>query len=269
MLIDWDYTHSPLPDQLDLGMRQFELDLYIDAAGEGYDVFHIVNLDQGTTCARLDECLRQIKRWSDDHRAHHPIAVMLELKDPFDPASAGAVLDLVDEVIASVWPADRLVTPDLVRGDAADLRTALAENGWPTLGELRGRALFWIHSGADFRDAYTRGGTSLQGRPAFVRAEADAPYAAVRVLDDPIGDAAAIAEAVSANMLVRTRIDVLGDDGFAIDPDKLDAALTSGAHFLSTDDESFEIPSGAPSRCNPSSAPAACVADAVEDPGQL
>ena len=251
-------------------MRQFELDLYIDAAGEGFDVFHVVNLDDGTTCPRLDECLRQIKDWSDDHRAHHPIAVMLELKDPFDADTAETALDLVDEVIRSVWPEDRLVTPDLVRGDAAELRAAITAGGWPTLGELRGRALFWIHSGPEHRDVYTRGGTSLAGRAAFVRAEFDAPYAAVRVLDDPIADAAAIAEAVAANMLVRTRIDVLDqEDGFAIDPDKLEAALASGAHFLSTDDESFEIPEGAPSRCNPIGAPGVCTSVALEDPDQL
>lgn len=269
VLIDWDYTHSPLPEQLDAGMRQFELDLYIDAAGEGYDVFHIVNLDDGTTCARFDECLRQIKDWSDDHRAHHPIAVMLELKDPFDAETAAAALDLVDDVILSVWPEDRLVTPDLVRGDAADLRTAIAADGWPTLGELRGRALFWIHSGPEHRDVYTGGGVSLAGRAAFVRADADVPYAAVRVLDDPIADAAAIAEAVAANLLVRTRIDVLGEDGYAIDPARLDAALGSGAQFLSTDDESFTIPAGAPSRCNPATAPEICASEALEDPGQL
>lgn len=272
VLPDWNYTHTPLADQLDAGMRQFELDLYLRADGDGFDVFHIVNLDQGTTCERFRDCLRDLESWSDDHPAHHPIAVMIELKDAFDAATAPDVLALFDEELRSVWRDDRLVTPDLVRGDAATLRDALDAGGWPTLGELRGRALFWLLDRGDFRDVYDAGGTSLAGRPAFTNASAgalDTPVAAITTADDPINGADDIAAAMAANVLVRTRTDVLGDQGYAVDPDRLDAALVSGAHFLSTDDESLQLPEGAPTRCNPISAPSACAAAALEDPAQL
>ena len=52
-----------------------------------------------------------------------------------------------------------------------------------------------------------------------------------------------------------------------------DAALASGAHFLSSDfpvdtsaGEAFRIPEGAPVGCNPVTAPAECTAVALEDP---
>jgi hypothetical protein len=272
VLPDWNYTHSELGAQLDGGMRQFELDLYLRADGDGLDVFHIVNLDQGTTCERFRDCLAALEQWSGDHPAHHPIAVMIELKDPFDAAPASDVLDLLDAELRSVWPDDRLVTPALVRGDAATIRDALSAGGWPTLGELRGRALFWLLDRGDFRDLYDSGGTSLDGRPMFTNASAgslDTPVAAITTADDPIDGAGAIAEALAANVLVRTRTDVLGDQGYSIDPARLDAALSSGAHFLSTDDESLQLPDGAPSRCNPTSAPPSCSPAALEDPAQL
>lgn len=267
VLPDWNYSHSALGEQLQTGMRQFELDLYIDAEYAGLEVYHLPNLDAGTTCARFADCLRALRDWSDDHRAHHPIAVMLEIKDAFDPELADLYVELIEDEIASVWPEDRLVTPDLVRGEAATVGEAIAERGWPTLGELRGRALFFLLDGGEYREHYTRGGAGLSGRLAFVRSSPGDPYAGVAVLDDPIGSADAIAAALAANMLVRTRTDVLGEESYEVDPERLEAALAAGAHFLSTDDESLALPGGAPSRCNPVTAPAACTAEAVEDPG--
>jgi len=271
VLPDWNYTHSDLDVQLDGGMRQFELDVYLRGDLTGFDVMHIVNIDPGTTCALFADCLRVLKDWSDDHRAHHPIAVMIEMKDTF---SSGGVesLELLDAELRSVWPDDRLVTPDFVRGDAATLREALAGDGWPTLGELRGKAMFWLHNRDEHREAYNNNNTSLEGRPMFTNASAgqlDTAVAAVLAADNPIAGAADIAEAIAANILVRTRTDVLGDEGYEIDPPALEAALASGAHFLSTDIESLEIPEGAPTRCNPINAPTACTPIAVEDPDQL
>lgn len=266
VIADWNYTHSPLGDQLEGGMRQFELDLYIDADYASLRVFHLPNLDPGTTCATFVDCLRQLKDWSDEHPAHHPIAVMLEIKDAFDPEIADLYLSLIDDSITEVWPRDRLVTPDLVRGDAAGVGQAIAERGWPTLGEVRGRALFFLLDHADYRDAYTGGGAGLAGRVAFVNSRPGDAFAGVAVLDNPVGNGAAIADALAANMLVRTRIDVLTADGYQIDPALRDAALASGAQFLSTDDETFAVPGGSPSRCNPITAPADCDAAAIEDP---
>jgi hypothetical protein len=266
VLPDWNYTHSSLDDQLRGGMRQFELDLNRDAELTGFDVYHIIRLDAATTCARFEDCLAALKDWSDDNRGHHPISVMLEIKDAFQPEVGELYFTRIEEAIASVWPSDRLVTPDLVRAGAATLRDAIVSSGWPTLGELRGRVLFWIHNDGEYRDLYTRGGVGLDGRLAFVRADFDAPYAAIRVLDDPIDGAGAIAEAVAANMLVRTRLDVLGEETYELDPDRIAAAEAAGAHFLSTDDEGYMLPGGEPSRCNPVTAQSACTAVAIESP---
>jgi hypothetical protein len=57
-----------------------------------------------------------------------------------------------------------------------------------------------------------------------------------------------------------------------------DAALASGAHFVSTDYEEpnpafssyvVTIPGGTPARCNPVTAPADCSPTDVEDPERL
>jgi hypothetical protein len=109
---------------------------------------------------------------------------------------------------------------------------------------------------------------------AFVRATPGEPYAAVTLYDDPIASAQPIADAIAANMLVRTRTDWDLVQPLAGDTTLRDAALASGAHFITTDfpapvegiDYWVDIPGGTPSRCNPITAPPECTSEAVEDP---
>src|SRR5262249_9215119 len=90
-----EYSHVPLAEQLDLGLRNLEIDVYADekggkyahpkgleweaaahppvydAAGEmmqpGFKVFHVQDLDFRSNCYTFADCLRQLKAWSDAH----------------------------------------------------------------------------------------------------------------------------------------------------------------------------------------------------------
>lgn len=271
---EWRYTHAPLADQAETqGVRQFELDLWFDDDAGRFEVFHIPFLDEGTTCRELSRCLSDLKGWSDDHLDHHPLLVLLEVKDAWDPEVGPARLDALDAEILAVWPEERLVTPDLVRGDAADLPEALATTGWPTLRVLRGRALFVLHVGGEWRDAYT-GGLTTADRPLFPDAMGDLalPISAVHTMNDPYDPA--IATVVDAGHLVRTRADGDTVQARTNDGSQRDQALASGAHFVSTDfpapvdwtEYRVDIPDGTPSRCNPRTAPSPCTSEAIEAP---
>eukprot|EP00887_Chlorella_sp_A99_P005001 scaffold4.g5001.t1 len=108
-LLAWQYSQPPLPEQLDAGIRAFELDinwdpdggLYSQAAGlklanasgwlddadlkqPGFKVLHIPDFDWRSTCTRFTACLGQVKVWSDAHPGHLPIRVYLEVKEPDD-----------------------------------------------------------------------------------------------------------------------------------------------------------------------------------------
>ncbi len=266
----WAYTHPPLDVQLEAqGVRQLELDLYWDDVRSVYEVLHIPFLDPGSNCPLLTDCLEAMKGWSDTQPGHHPVAVLLELKDAHDPATAAARLDALDMAILSIWPEDRLVTPALVRGTAPDVRTALADTGWPTLGALRQRALFVLHAGGPWRDSYLTDGAD---RPLFPDAygDLDLPFAAFHSLNDAHDPR--IPDVVAAGHLVRTRADADTREARLGDTTRRDAALASGAHFVSTDfpapvdwtDYVVTLPDGAPSRCNPRSAPDGCTPEDVE-----
>jgi hypothetical protein len=272
----WNYSHLPLDQQFDSqGVRAVELDVSYSAALGYLEVFHLGGgLDEQTTCRIFTDCLSALERWSTAHPAHHPIFIQIEVKDALEGAELDALLATIESEILSVWNLERIVTPDLVKGQSASLKDALATSGWPTLGKLRGRTLFFFDNGGTLAAQYTRGNQNLDGRLLFVPSSPQDPYAAVAKLNDPIPDAAAIAEALAAGMIVRTRSDADSVEPSAGDTSRREAALTGGAQIVSTDypapvstyEYHVEIPGGSPTRCNPVTAPAACTSLAIENP---
>lgn len=269
-----EYTHSPLDVQLSSqGVRQFELDVRYDMFQDRFNVFH-ENFDKGTTCPTFVDCLSAMKAWSDANPAHHPLFVQLELKDGTSADQAEAYFASLEAEALSVFPRERVITPDDVRGDAASVREAVTSKGWPTLGEARGKVIFFIDDTSEVRDLYTHGKKGLDGRLMFIDGEPSDPWAGILLANDPIGDAARIDEGVSAGLLVRTRADSDNTEPFAGDTSRRDAAFASGAHFVSTDypaavggvDYVVEVPGGTPSRCNPKTAPEGCAPEDIEDP---
>jgi len=269
-----DYTHRPLPDQLDGGARQFELDVNFGQPDEAIDVYHLEVIDTGTTCATLTDCMQALRGWSDGHPMHHLLYVMIEIKTPYNQILVEDLLATLEAQILAVWPRERVLAPDDVQRDAIDVRTGLAERGWPTIEATRGKILVVLHDDGFWRDRYVEDGTS--GRLLFADAFGDLtlPFAAVHTLNDPVGDAAKIAEVVDAGHLVRTRADSDNVEPLAGDTARGEAALASGATFISTDypppkgevDYVFEIPGGTPSRCNPRTAPGDCTSAMIESP---
>lgn len=273
MFLPWNYTHLPLDQQLGTqGVRQFELDIYQNQMGT-FDVYHILFADDGTTCDTLTECLSVMKSWSDQNRGHHPILVLIEPKGYVDPPDM--VIEKLNSVVLETWSRQRLLTPEMIQGDQANVRDGLAVHGWPTLGATRDRLILILHTGGVLRDANLQGRSIGEASVLFSDAYGDlnAPYAAYHSMNNPIGGQSAIQAIVQANHLVRTRADSDGEETDTLDYERANAALDSGAHFISTDfpfaprDDvyGFVIPLGTPSRCNPIQAPESCTPQDIEN----
>src|SRR5690606_27942946 len=130
-----EYTHAPLDEQLEVqGVRQFELDVH-RSAGDGsvLEVYHINLVDPESSCATFVDCLTTVKGWSDEHPAHLPIFIWVEMKDDTGGADFTDYMMLDDEV-RSVFEPAQLLTPDDVQGTYASLRERVDAEGWPTLG---------------------------------------------------------------------------------------------------------------------------------------
>lgn len=270
------YTHAPLDVQFrEQGVRQIELDTHYSYVKEVYEVYHLGGMiDEGTTCRLLTDCMKTTKAWSDQNPAHQPIFIQIEPKDEPTPDEAEDLFQRLEGEILSVFPRSRIITPDDVRGSAASVREALATKGWPTLGEVRGKIIFFLDNATTFRDAYTHGSKNLEGRLMFINADPDSPWAGIILANNPDTEATRIAEALKANLIVRTRADGDNVEPFAGDTTHRDEALASGAQLVSTDypvpvkgvNYVVEIPGGTPSRCNPVTAPKGCKSEWIEDP---
>jgi len=311
----FEYTHLPLEEQFATqGIRQIELDVFTDPEGglyanragqraatgdgasgvpaldePGLKVLHVQDIDFETTCFTLVECLTDVRSWSEANPGHAPLMILIEVKDDEIPDPGlgfviplpfgAADLDALDAEIRSVFAPDQMITPDDVRGDHDTLEQAILTDGWPTLGEARGKVLFALDNGGEKKALYTSGHPSLRGRVLFTSSEPGEDEAGFVKLNDPIGDGARIRELVGQGFIVRTRADADTLQARTGDPTQRDAAIASGAQFVSTDypvpDPDFgtgyvvEIPGGTPARCNPISAPADCTSLDVENPAAL
>jgi len=233
----WNYTHPPLDVQLERGVRSFELDLHW-RNGE-FQVFHVPLLDEGTTCKTLAEALATVRRWSESHPNHVPISFLFELKsegpgiDKRIKKVDAAGLDQLDEVLSAGFAEGQIITPDVVRGDADNLREAVTKRGWPTVDEARGKVFFILHNDGDQRELYSKDRPSQRGRVMFVRSDPEREDAATLVMDGPNNPR--IPELVKAGYYIRTRADADIRIAGSGQPARRDAAFASGAHILSTD----------------------------------
>lgn len=289
--IELAYTHPPLPDQFtNEGVRQIELDVYADPNGDlwrpigttGFKVFHIEGFDERSTCETLISCLTAVKAWSDTNPTHMPLAILIEVKDtadvpgPPDPIFVDpALFDAMDTEIRSIFPDDRLLTPDDVRGARPTLEEAVLNDGWPLIDDVRGQSMFLLDNK---RDTYRSGHPSLEGRVAFTPSAAGQPDAAFIKMNDPLGAyQAEITSLVQAGYVIRTRADTPVITAQSGDTAQRDAALASGAQWVSTDypipglsarwgtNYVAQIPGGTPARCNPVNAPPGCTSSAIEN----
>jgi hypothetical protein len=266
-----EYSHPTLTEQLDLGLRSMELDVYEDPDGgryatpkaqplldldpidpvmqePGFKVLHIQEVDYRSTCLTFVRCLEELEAWSSAHPDHLPIVVQIEAKDGEipDPLALGfvqpipvseATFTALEAEILSVLDQEQLVTVADVQGDHDTVRAAIEDEGWPAVDDLRGRFVFTLDDRSPKRDLYRAVHPDTRDRLIFVSAEAPDDDAAFTVVNDPVADGDRIRELVSQGYLVRTRTDADTVEARSGDTTRRDAAFASGAQIVSTDYE--------------------------------
>jgi hypothetical protein len=274
---EYNYDHAPLDEQLALGVRAVELDLHRRVDGS-FSVAHLPHIDPGTTCDAFSECLGVMLTWSLANPCHAPLMVWLEPKDldvdatfPDEHQTYVGQESAIDDELRAVWPPEKLFEPDELRGSHATLPEAVTQDGWPTLGAMRGQALFAMLDSDEHRAAYVTETPNLAGRAMFVDSDsASDPFAATFKIDNAVGDAAKVTDLVGQGFVVTSNVGGAGADPTANDAE-FAATLAAGANYLATDapgvvgDTTKDfIPGGAPARCNLVRDEAGCVATDIE-----
>lgn len=273
LAISLEYEHLPIRDQLDLGMRNLEIDIFHDPQGGRYNrplgllaiqnassydtlkmntpgmkVFHVQDIDFRSHYHLFSEALSEIREWSNNHPGHIPIIITMNLKDevidrpgfqtplPFSIAA----LDSVDNEILSVLGWNKLIHPDLVRSSYPTLEEAVTQTGWPLLDDARGKLLFMLDAGESINKLYLQDHPSLSGRVMFINSKEGKPEAAFMILNNPFISFGKIQEFVKKGYMVRTRSDANTIEARNNDFTRWQKAQESGAQVITTD---YYIPS--------------------------
>ena len=257
LLESLDYEHIPLGDQLDLGIRKLELDIFYRAEDKRFLVGHVQQIDMSSNCESLRICLSQIISWSDDNPSHSPIWISFNAKDnyilglPTPEVFTPEAFLLMDSIFEEMF-GDKLIRPR----DIVDLQ-------WPFLSEARGKFILILDESGIKRDIYFEG---WKQRPMFTNAPEGHPAAAIMIINDPIGQFDEIQRLVKAGYMIRTRADADTREARDNDTRRKVAAFESGAQAVSTDyyipathfGNEYQVSLPEPVQCNPITAPKNC-----------
>lgn len=246
---EWNYSHPALDQQLDQGVRQFELDVQRDPETGNFRILHVPVLDPKSSCDLFADCLQILVDWSEKHPQHFPLQILIEPKTEIASWSFATDLEAWTEIDVLVRDivGEKLYTPAEQQQQYASLRESVVSEGWATLSVLRGRMVFALLDRGEARASYTSNLTDIEGRTMFPLVDPDDDMAAYFLRDDPYDSS--IPELVNQGFLIRTR----GDAGLEADPERLEQAIQSGAHAISTDlqQNRWWMSAEEPVQCNP------------------
>lgn len=267
------YSHLPIEQQLDLGLRSLEIDVVYDPQGglyahpagleiekqnhlsspeydpqglmnkPGLKVIHVPDIDFRSNVYTFQQELTLLKMWSNAHPHHLPIAITMNAKDDGlkEPGFVqpllfdAAAFDSWDSEILKGLGREKLIVPDDVRGQYATLEAAVLAHAWPKLSQARGKFFFILDETGQKMETYISGHPSLKGRVIFADASEGRPEAAFRIVNEPKKDWAYIQYLVRSGYYVRTRADADTKEARTGDYSRWRAALISGAQAISTD----------------------------------
>lgn len=260
------YQHLTLPQQLELGLRHLELDVLADPTGgmylqpaaeqwlgksllsadyraklqqPGFKAFHIPDMDFASHCPLFQDCLRQLVEWSNQHKNHLPVVILLNVKES---GVTGGIKPRIltaedyaqlDQEIRAIIPEQNLLTPDFVRKPGLTLQHTVLTQGWPSVESSRGRFMFLFDGQPAQLEIYRQQHPSLAGRVMFGNYPPASAEAAMVLQNQPEQQFKAIEKLVKQGFIVRTRSDEFHPTDYSIS--RREAALKSAAQIISTD----------------------------------
>ena len=227
-------------EQLEQGVRNLEID--IETVDDGQNVSFIVThkpiTDNVSSAYNFAKGLEEIALWSDNNPGHLPVYLLVEPKGDVDSVnnmkdfSLGYALEL-DKIIREVL-GDRLLTPELVKGDFGSLEEMRAADSWPTLKDASGKIIVLLHP-CDVTQEYIDTDPSVSSQAMFpmLRFEDIEKSYASFILDNEPENAVENNRITvdEKKLMVRTRADNYPD----FSEEKYGYTDSCGSHIITTD----------------------------------
>jgi len=268
----FDYSHIELSEQLDLGLANLELDVFVDTYGgryedpllyrmfpdiittrrfdedkimqePGFKVFHLQDIDFRSHCLSLSLCLHEIKTWSEMNPDHVPIFITVNAKDQKIDYPDTTIPELFDEkafsdlndfIMRELGEA-KLILPRHIQGSFQTVESAVLNGNWPTLNESKGKFIFILDETGKKLEDYRMAIPAINDRTFFVNAEEGSTDAAIMIINNPIENKNRIQNLVKKGFIIRTRADADTYEARNNNFDRFNAARESGAQIITTD----------------------------------
>ncbi|WP_133712030.1 Ca2+-dependent phosphoinositide-specific phospholipase C [Myroides indicus] len=250
------YEHPAIETQLDLGLRNLEIDIWKDAEGNkyanpsgaeiagkpfewtkemaepGFKVFHMPDIDYQTHQPSFVKQLQALKAWSEQNPDHETIFITLELKDDKkDPSSKYHFEDIqeINRIIARELTDKHLITP-------RELKRTKNFVQWPTIDASCGKFV-WIIDNTDYRlKLFDK--IALEESSVFLNVPFEHPKSGCMIINNPYDDN--IPEYADKGVIIRTRADDSTKQARNNDYTTFEQAKKSKAQIITTD---YYVPS--------------------------
>jgi len=250
------YEHPSIETQLDLGLRNLEIDIWKDPKGgkyanpsgakrvstpfewtkemaePGYKIFHMPDIDYQTHQPSFVKQLQALRDWSEQHPTHETVFITLELKDERKDASSLFTLADMQEINAIITrelTAKHLITPK-------ELTRSKDQIQWPTIDEGRGKFV-WIIDNTDYRlDLFDQ--IELNEMAVFLNVPFSHPKSGCMIINNPYDER--IPQLADQGVIIRTRADDSTKQARTNDYTTFEQAKQSKAQIITTD---YYIPS--------------------------
>eukprot|EP01023_Acetabularia_acetabulum_P056565 TRINITY_DN6569_c0_g1_i10.p1 TRINITY_DN6569_c0_g1~~TRINITY_DN6569_c0_g1_i10.p1 ORF type:complete len:534 (+),score=76.69 TRINITY_DN6569_c0_g1_i10:25-1626(+) len=265
-------SHRPLQEQLDMGIRQLQLDVFPDPEGgkyadrsqlkqlaqslnipipqnieiqdmyePGYKVMHVPEFDFNSHCWLFTDCLQQIQNWSVMNKGHALITILVEIKSqPFTSllSEDKKLFEKLEQEISQVFSSEKILTVSDLQGDYDSMNAKIQKLGydaWPTLQQTQDKIMFVTVSDKNIIEQYSNAVPADNRIPLLFGYGDQDPQDGWMFVADPVKSFEVIRSKSQQGYLVSTRADKPGFEGITGDTTTRDAAFGSGAQSISTD----------------------------------
>lgn len=250
------YEHPSIETQLNLGLRNLEIDIWKDDKGgkysnpsgvlitgkpyewstdmlePGYKIIHMPNVDYETHQPSFKKQLQELKQWSLNNPGHETVFITLELKSDTQDNSTKFTIENIKEInqlLATEITAKHLIMPKELKRENNFIL-------WPSIDESRGKFV-WIIDNTDYRlELFDQ--LRIEESIVFLNVPFSHPKAGCMILNNPYD--IQIPEYAEKGVIIRTRADDSTKQARNNDYSTFEQAKKSKAQIITTD---YYIPS--------------------------
>ncbi len=235
-----NFEMDTFTQQLEMGVRNLEID--IETVDDGENVSFIVThnpiTDNVSSAYDFAKGLEEIALWSDNNPEHMPVYILVEPKGEVDSVNNMKNFSLeyaleLDNIIRQVL-GDRLLTPELVKGDFESFEEMRMADAWPLIEDSAGKIIVLLHP-CDVTQEYINTEISVSSQAMFPMLrfdDIDKSYASFILDNEP--ENAAVNNSITVDekkLMVRSR----ADNYPSFSSEKYSFADICGSHIITTD----------------------------------